>query len=59
MLISDIMRLTVWQENWTSDNILFSLLFSEDKILTMSQRHFLTNSPLLYGFLAHAMFQAI
>ena len=48
MLTSDILRSTVWRDSWTSDNILFSLLFSEDKIPTMSQRH----------FLARAMFQA-
>ena len=50
MLISDILRSTEWRDSWTSDNALFSLLFLEDKIPTMSQRHFLTNSPLLYSF---------
>ena len=58
MLISDILRSTVWRDSWTSDNILFSLSFSEDKISTMQQKHFLTNSPSFYGFLARAMFQA-
>ena len=48
MLILDILRSTLWRDSWTSDNLLFSLLFSEDKISTMSQRH----------FLARAMFQA-
>ena len=58
MLTSHILHLTVWRDSWTSDNILLSLLFSEDKILTMSQRHFLTNSSSLYGFLASAICQA-
>ena len=40
MRISDILRSTVWRDSWTSDNILFSLLFLEDKISTMSQRNF-------------------
>ena len=58
MLISDIPHLTVWRDSWASDNILFNLLFSKDKISTMLQRHFLTNSPPLYGFFARAIFQA-
>ena len=40
MLILDILRSTEWRDSWTSDNTLFSLLFSEDKIPTMSEAFF-------------------
>jgi len=50
--MSDTLRSTMWRDSWRSNTIHFSLLFSGDRTSTASLRHFLTNSPSSYGFLA-------
>uniref|UniRef100_H3BWP1 Endonuclease/exonuclease/phosphatase domain-containing protein n=1 Tax=Tetraodon nigroviridis TaxID=99883 RepID=H3BWP1_TETNG len=59
VLISDILRSTLWRDSWTSDTLRFSLSSSGDKISTASMRHFLMKFPSLYGFLALDMIQAL